>query len=154
MITIGIADTTFARVDMAKFVIHELRSSDPPVKLSRYTVPGIKDLPVAAKRLMDQGCELVIALGMPGAAEIDRQCANQASLGMMLVQVMAGKHIIEVFVHEDEAKDEKVLYRMAEDRARKHARNALKLVSDPGSLTRMAGLGLRQGTPDAGAIRP
>lgn len=154
MITIGIADTTFARIDMARFVIDELRSSDHPVKLSRYTVPGIKDLPVAAKRLMDQGCELVIALGMPGAAEIDRQCANQASLGIMLVQVMTGKHIVEVFVHEDEAEDEKVLYRMAEDRARKHARNALKLLLDPGSLTKMAGSGLRQGAPDAGPIRP
>ncbi len=154
MTAIGIADTTFARIDMARFVVDELRSSDRPVKLSRYTVPGIKDLPVAAKKLIEQGCELVIALGMPGAAEIDKQCANQASLGLIFVQVMTGKHVIEVFVHEDEADDEEVLYRMAEDRARKHARNALKLLFDPQSLTKMAGSGLRQGAPDAGPMRP
>ncbi len=154
MTDVGLVDTTFARIDMARFVLEELRGSDRSVKVSRYTVPGIKDIPVAAKRLLDRGCELVIALGMPGAADIDKDCANQASLGIIMVQIMTGKHIVEVFVHEDEADDEKRLHEIAEDRARKHARNALKLLSDPESLTRMAGTGQRQGGPSPGPIKP
>ncbi len=154
MAEIGIADTTFARIDMAKFVIEEFKESGRPVKIRRYTVPGIKDLPAAAKRLLDSGCDLVMALGMPGGAEIDRECANQASIGLIILQVLTGKHVIEVFVHETEAQDEKKLYEIAEDRARKHAKNALRLIFDPESLTRMAGMGLRQGSPDAGPIKP
>ena len=154
MAEIGIADTTFARIDMAKFVIEEFKESGRPVKIRRYTVPGIKDLPAAAKRLLDSGCDLVIALGMPGGAEIDRECANQASIGLIILQVLTGKHVIEVFVHETEAQDEKKLYEIAQDRARKHAKNALRLIFDPESLTRMAGMGLRQGSPDAGPIKP
>jgi len=154
MAEIGIADTTFARIDMAKFVIEEFKESGRPVKIRRYTVPGIKDLPAAAKRLLDSGCDLVMALGMPGGAEIDRECANQASIGLTILQVLTGKHVIEVFVHETEAQDEKKLYEIAQDRARKHAKNALRLIFDPESLTRMAGMGLRQGSPDAGPIKP
>jgi len=154
MITVGVADTTFARVDMARFVKEEFSNSGRPVKLLRYTVPGIKDLPAAAKRLFDRGCELVMALGMPGAAEIDKTCANQASLGIMMVQALTGKHVIEVFIYEDEADGERALFDIVEDRTRKHARNALRLLFDPESLIEWAGKGLRQGGPDAGPIKP
>ena len=44
---IGIADTTFARYDMGKSAIDELKSNKAGYKIIRYTVPGIKDLPVA-----------------------------------------------------------------------------------------------------------
>jgi riboflavin synthase len=154
MIKVGIADTTFARINMFKFVADEIDVSGHRVKIERYTVPGIKDLPVAAKRLIDGGCELVVALGMPGGAEIDKQCANQASLGIMQAQVMTGKHIIEVFVHEDEAEDDRALLDMARDRSRKHARNAMRLLFEPEWLEKRAGSGLRQGSSDAGPIRP
>ncbi len=150
---LGIVDTTFARIDMAKFALDEVKSSSRPVKVTRYTVPGIKDLPAAARRLIDDGCDLVMVLGSPGAEEIDKQCANQASIGIILVQVLTGKHVIEVFVHEDEADKEEVLLEMAEDRARKHARNALRLLFNPEELTSMAGTGRRQGSPDVGPIR-
>ena len=153
MNTIGVADTTFARMDMAKFAIDEIKNSTRPVKIVRYTVPGIKDLPAAARKLIDGGCDLVIALGTPGGAEIDKQCANQASIGIIMVQVLTGKHVIEVFVHEDEADDDRELLDMAEDRSRKHARNALRLLFNPGELTKMAGSGARQGSPDAGPIK-
>jgi riboflavin synthase len=48
---IGIADTTFARVDMGAQAINELKSMGTGFKVVRYTVPGIKDLPVACKKL-------------------------------------------------------------------------------------------------------
>ena len=55
---VGIADTTFARYDMAKAAIEELRKH-ASVKIERYTVPGVKDLPVAAKKLIEErGCDL------------------------------------------------------------------------------------------------
>ena len=151
---IGVADTTFARVDMGRFAIDEIRSSGREVRITRYTVPGVKDLPAAAKRLFDEGCDLVMALGMPGAAEIDKQCANQASIGIIQVQVLTGRHVIEVFVHEDEAEKREELLQMAEERTRKHAVNALRLLFNPEELTRMAGTGRRQGAPDAGPLRP
>jgi len=149
---IGIADTTFARVDMGKIAIDELRKicSLPYV---RYTVPGIKDLPVAAKKLIEEkGCEIVIALGMPGPKPIDKQCAHEASLGLILAQLMTNKHIIEVFVHEDEAKDEKELLMITENRVREHVRNAVDLLLNPKRLQKLAGTGQRQGFPDVGPI--
>jgi len=149
---IGIADTTFARIDMGKIAIDELRKicSLPYV---RYTVPGIKDLPVAAKKLIEEkGCEIVIALGMPGPKPIDKQCAHEASMGLILAQLMTNKHIIEVFVHEDEAKDEKELLMITENRVREHVRNAVDLLLNPKRLQKLAGTGQRQGFPDVGPI--
>jgi riboflavin synthase len=151
---IGIADTTFARVDMGAQAIGELKSMGTGFKIVRYTVPGIKDLPVACKKLFEeQGCDLVMALGMPGAKAIDRQCAHEASVGLISCQLMVTKHIIEVFVHEDEASSAKDLAWLAERRAREHARNAYNLLFRPGELSKNAGKGLRQGYEDAGPAR-
>lgn len=151
---IGIADTTFARVDMGSEAIDELKSTGTGFRIERYTVPGVKDLPVACKKLFDEKkCDLVMALGMPGAEAIDKVCAHEASTGLIQVQIMTGKHIIEVFVHIDEAKDEKELKTLASKRTREHAVNAYDLLFRPERLTRMAGTGQRQGFDDAGKIQ-
>ena len=148
---IGVADTTFARVDMGGFAIDELKRTGTGFKVERYTVPGVKDLPVAAKRLLEEReCDIVIALGMPGAQEIDKMCAHEASTGLIQVQLLTNKHVIEVFVHEDEAKSEKELAWLAERRAREHAANAYDLLFRPERLAKNAGRGLRQGFEDVG----
>jgi len=150
---LGVVDTMFARVDMARFVKDEIESSYTDVGIIRRTVPGIKDLPVECKRLLEEGCDIVIALGMPGGKAIDKQCAHEASIGLIQAQLMTNKHIIEVFVHEDEGRDEKELYSICEDRARKHALNAVWLVKKPEELAKRAGKGVRQGGNDAGPLR-
>jgi riboflavin synthase len=151
---IGVADTTFARYDMAKATIDELQSKDTGFKIIRYTVPGIKDLPVACKKLFEeQECDIVIALGMPGPKPIDKQCAHEASMGLIQTQLLCNKHIIEVFVHEDETEDEKELTWLADRRAREHAINILDLLFHPEDLTKQAGKGLREGFEDAGSLR-
>ena len=151
---IGIADTTFARYDMASAAINELESNHTGFKIIRYTVPGIKDLPVACKKLFEEhNCDIVMALGMPGSKPIDKTCAHEASLGLIQTQLMCNKHIIEVFVHEDEAENEKELAWLAEQRAREHALTVLDLLFNPEKLTKNAGRGLRQGFEDAGAIK-
>jgi riboflavin synthase len=151
---IGIADTTFARIDMGAIAIDELKKLGTGFKVERYTVPGVKDLPVACKKLFsERQCDLVMALGMPGGQEIDKVCAHEASTALIHVQLMAEKHIIEVFVHEDEAKDAKELVFLAEQRTREHAANAYNLLFKPEELTRKAGTGQRQGFKDAGPIR-
>jgi riboflavin synthase len=154
MFKVGIADTTFARVDMGKSAIDELKKKTGGIRIVRYTVPGIKDLPAACRKLlMDELCDIAMALGMPGGKEIDRVCAHEASTGLIQVQVVTGKHIIEVFVHEDEAKDEKELSRLADKRTREHALNVYYLLFKPEELTKNAGKGLRQGYRDAGPAR-
>ncbi len=154
MKVIGIADTTFARFDMGGAAASELKSLGTGFRIVRYTVPGIKDLPLACKKLFEeQSCDIVVALGMPGGKAIDRQCAHEASTGLINCQLMVGKHIIEVFVHEDEAKDEKTLAWLADRRTREHARNAFLLIFKPEELGRNAGKGLRQGYEDAGRVR-
>lgn len=151
---IGIADTTFARYDMVKSAEDELKSNITGFKIVRYTVPGIKDLPVACKKLFEeQNCDIVMALGMPGPKPIDKQCAHEASTGLIQTQLMCNKHIIEVFVHEDEANDGKELVWLADRRVREHALNAIDLLFHPENLTRKAGEGLREGFEDAGPIR-
>lgn len=150
---IGIADTTFARYDMAASAMDELKSKTGAVKFIRYTVPGIKDLPVACKKLFEeQNCDIVMALGMPGSKAIDKTCAHEASTALINVQLMVNKHIIEVFVHEDEAKNGRELAWLADRRAREHALNVYYLLFKPDELTRSAGKGLRQGYDDAGPL--
>lgn len=154
MKNIGIADTTFARYDMGGSAIDELKKTGTGFRIIRYTVPGVKDLPVACKRLIEEsGCDIVIALGMPGAAVIDKTCAHEASQGIIQAQLMTNRHIIEVFVHEDEAEDEKTLAWLADKRSREHARNAYDLLFRPETLSRNAGKGLRQGFEDVGSIK-
>jgi riboflavin synthase len=150
---IGVADTTFARVNMGAIAIDELRRH-ASIAIERSTVPGIKDLPVACKKLIEERrCDLVMALGMPGGKEKDRLCAHEASQGLILCQLMTNRHIIEVFVHEDEAADDAELAWLAEQRTREHAENAVKLLLRPRDLEREAGTGQRQGFADAGPAR-
>ena len=149
---IGIVDTNFARYDMARAAIRELRRGCS-AQVERRTVPGVKDLPVAAKRLIElEGCDVVMALGMPGPQEIDKTCAHEASTGLIMAQLMTNTHIIEVFVHEDEAGDERELASLAEQRTREHAKNVIKLLYHPEERTREAGTGQREGFEDAGPL--
>ena len=150
---IGIADTTFARYDMAKDVIAILSQYPGKVQWFRYTVPGIKDLPIAALKLFrDKDCHLVLALGMPGPTVKDKASTQIASEGLMQVQLKIEKHILEVFVHEDEATTPEELRSIMQDRASKHAQNAVDLLFNQSRLTRRAGQGIRQGYSDAGPI--
>ena len=149
---IGIVDTTFSRVNMGAAAIDELRNTGTGFRIERYTVPGVKDLPVACKKLIEEKkCDIVMALGMPGPKDIDKVCAHEASTGLIQVQILTNTHIIEVFVHMDEAKDDKELVELANNRAREHAVNAYDLLFRPQRLTAQAGTGQRQGFEDAGS---
>ncbi|MFX1259829.1 MAG: riboflavin synthase [Promethearchaeota archaeon] len=154
-INVGVVDTTFARVDMGSMAINEIETTTSKVNLIRYTVPGMKDLPVACKILFEQyECEICIALGMPGPDEKDKVCAHEASQGIIMCQLMVNKHIIECFVHEDEAETPEQLIKICENRAREHAQNVLKLLFEKKWLEKNAGMGLRQGYADVGPIKP
>ncbi|RLI93987.1 MAG: riboflavin synthase [Candidatus Altiarchaeales archaeon] len=154
MARIGIVDTTFARYDMASDAVREIKNLVSGVSIIRKTVPGVKDLPVAAKKLIqEEECDLVMVFGMPGKEKIDKICAHEASLGIIIAQLMTNTHIIEVFVHEDEAENEKELVRICRDRAIKHARNAIKLLFHPDELIKEAGMGKRQGKEDVGPLK-
>jgi riboflavin synthase len=148
---VGIVGTTFARYDMAAAAIDELKQLCS-VKFVRKTVPGIKDLPVEAKRLLEGECDIVMAFGMPGPAPIDKQCAHEASLGIIWAQLLTNKQVIEVFVFEDEAGSDKELAELADRRAREHALNVYRLLFKPEDLEKLAGTGQREGAPDAGPI--
>ena len=155
---IGVVDTMFARYDMGAEALEELRSC--PGHGERFevlyrTVPGFKDLGVECKRLIeDDGCRIVVALGMPGRAPVDQVCAHEASQGIMLAQLLTTTHVLEVFVHENEEEDPERLARVCTNRARKHARNAYWMLYEPEQLRRRAGQGIRQGYDDAGPLVP
>jgi riboflavin synthase len=155
---IGVVDTMFARYDMGAEAIDELRSCPghgQQFVVVHRTVPGFKDLGVACKKLIEQeGCRIVVALGMPGKAPIDQVCAHEASQGLMLAQLLTNTHVLEVFVHETEEEDPAALAKVCVDRARKHARNAYWMLYEPEQLTRRAGHGIRQGYDDAGPLVP
>jgi riboflavin synthase len=149
----GIVDTTFSRVDMGSIAYKVIKNEDEEAEIVRYTVPGIKDLPVAAKKLIEEGCDGVISLGWVGKTMLDKYSYLASSLGLILVQILTSKHIIDVTVHEDEADNEDELKKIAIDRTTKHAKNLVKLVKEgKNALTKYAGKGLRQGYKDAGEI--
>ena len=151
---IGVADTTFARVDMARYALRSLKDAGTGFRIVRRTVPGIKDLPVACRQLFhEDGVDLCLALGMPGKAEYDKTCAHEASLGLMFTGVLEAKPIVECFVFEGEAADGRSLETLARRRAEEHALNAYAMLFRPRNLQRSAGEGLRQGFEDAGPVR-
>ncbi len=150
---IGIADTTFSSVDMAKIAEKTFKDNFEGFKIFRYTVPGVKDLPVACKMLINDGCDITMALGMPGDKPIDKVCAHEASQGLIQTQLMTNKHIIEVFVYLDEGKNEKELLEIVKERTKKHALNAISLLRGRDSLKKFAGKGIRQGSKDVGELR-
>ncbi len=153
---IGVVDTMFARYDMGAEAVAELESCPgfgSTFEVVRRTVPGFKDLGVACKRIIEEeGCRIVVALGMPGRAAIDQVCAHEASQGIMLAQLLTSTHILEVFVHEAEEDDPAELAAVCVNRARKHARNAYWMLYEPERLAELAGKGVRQGYEDAGPI--
>jgi len=151
---VGVADTTFARVDLGRYAVRALGAAGTGVRIVRRTVPGIKDLPVACRQLFRQEeVDLCLALGMPGRAEYDRTCAHEASLGLIFTGVLEAKPIVECFVFEAEARDDAELEELGRRRAEEHALNAYAMLFRPQDLARRAGEGLRQGFPDAGPAR-
>lgn len=155
-VRIGVIDTMFARYDMGAAARAELASCpgyDSTFEVLSATVPGFKDLAVAAKIMIERdGAAVVVVLGMPGSAPIDKQCAHEASLGIMQAQLLTSTPILEVFVHEDESDDDAVLADVFENRSRAHARNAYWMIFEPEQLARRAGQGVRQGFSDAGPL--
>lgn len=156
MDNLGVVDTTFATIDMGQIARDEfakLPGYNERFQVISRTVPGFKDLAVEAKRLIEiDHCIIVVALGMPGREDIDEVCAHEASQGIMMAQLLTNTHILEVFVHMREARDEYELFNIANDRIRKHVRNAYYLIYEPQVLSQNAGKGLRQGSEDTGPI--
>tara|TARA_Y100000310_G_scaffold218423_1_gene219702 strand:+ start:168 stop:617 length:450 start_codon:yes stop_codon:yes gene_type:complete len=147
---IGIADTTFSRVNMAQAAIEAIADK---AEIERYTVPGFKDLPVACKILFEKyNCDIILALGWTGKEDIDEVCAHEANQGLFRVELDAGKHILKVFFHEKETSNLQEQKEVALDRAKKHALNALKLLEGKEALTPNAGSGLRQGYNNEGSL--
>ena len=156
MTIIGVVDTMFARYNMGADALEELSSCPgygEKFTVIRKTVPGFKDLAVAAKNMIERdGASIVVACGMPGSADIDKVCAHEASQGLMQAQLMTSTPILEVFVYEDEAEDDATLSMVFENRTKGHARNAYWLLFEPEQLTARAGQGIRQGYGHAGPL--
>jgi riboflavin synthase len=152
---IGLVDTTFARVDMARYARARLAEQGTGFRTAHRTVPGIKDLPVAVRQMfIGEGVDLCLAFGMPGKAEYDKTCAHEASLGLIYAAVLEAKPVVECFVFEGEARDDRELVGLAKRRAEEHAENAYDLLFRPKALARRAASGARQGFADAGPARP
>lgn len=155
---IGVADTTFSRWDMGRAAEDELNGllrseASHPFEVVRATVPGVKDLPVACKKLIEEErCDIALACGYVGGAPIDRECANVADHALQQVQLMTNTHVLGAFVYETEAKDDRELAWLCDRRIREHAANAWRMLFRPEELAKMAGTGQRQGFEDAGPI--
>jgi riboflavin synthase len=153
-VKIGIADTMFATIDMFSFAQKAIEDGTEDVAVERYTVPGFKDLPVAAKKLIEEEhCDIVVALGMAGKEEIDKICAAEASAGLINAELLTNTHILKVFVHLDEATSDVDLVELTKNRVYKHTRNALALMKGKTELSPHAGKGMRQGRDDVGGIK-
>ncbi|MGC9072111.1 MAG: riboflavin synthase [Acidilobus sp.] len=138
---------------MGSIAEETLRELLPEYRVMRYTVPGIKDIPGAARRMLDMGCDGLITLGWVGPAEVDKFSYLAMSVGLIVLQVLTGKIIIDVTVHEDEASTPSELKGIAINRARAHAENLAKLLRGGlEALRPLAGKGVRQGRPNVGPI--
>lgn len=151
----GLVDTTFATVNMGPYALDAWAECGIPAShITRRVVPGFKDLAVAAKILIEEGCDIVVACGMVGPEPIDKQCGHEASLALAQAQLMTSTHILEVFVHMDEAGTDAELLSIVENRTREHAINAYWLLEKPEEMLARAGTGQRQGFADLGPADP
>lgn len=150
---VGIVDTMFARVDMYPFAIEAFKDVGWEPEIIRRTVPGVKDMPVEALNLLRDGCDIVLTLGMGGGEPVDYTCVHEACSGIQQVMLMTGKHVIDVIVHRNEAKDEQEFLKICRNRTYKHAVNAYWLLNKPEELTKRAGTGERQGFENEGGIK-
>jgi len=146
----------FARVEMGSVVQLALQRASGyggQFETVRRTVPGLKDVPVEVKILIErEHAAIVVACGWVGGAEVDQRTAQVASLGLMATQLATNTHVLEVFVHERERSDPHELQILCENRCRGHAANALDLLFAPQRLADRAGRGVRQGDKDAGPL--
>jgi riboflavin synthase len=150
---IGLIDTMFARMNMSKIAEETIKEINSEIELEKLTVPGIKDLPVQVRIFLeDKKCDIVLALGMPGKEAIDSQCAHEASQGIIFAQLLAKKPALGVFVFENEAKTNEELKKIIISRVKKHAINAVWMISKPEELSKRAGTGERQGFENARRI--
>lgn len=149
---IGIVDTMFSKINMGEFAIDELKKFSN-VSFIRITVPGIKDIAVECKRLIEEeNCEIALALGYVGGEQIDTQCAHEASSAIMQTKLLTNKHILEVFVFENETWNETELVDIAKNRTVKHVQNAIAMLHDKSALVAYAGKGIRQGKENEGEV--
>ena len=148
---IGICDTMFARADMGSIAEKTIKGyATEKIEIVRETVPGIKDLPVACKKLIEEkNCDIVLAFGMVGKEEIDQMCAHEASQGLIQAQLMTNTHILGVFIHENEAKNDDELKEIMRHRTTEHAKNAVDMLLAPQKIRENAGRAKRQGSKDA-----
>ena len=148
-------DTTFGTGNMGALAVRPMQGRGiPSNRIIRRAIPGFKDLAVAGQRLIEEGCAIVVSCGMVGPEPIDKQCGHEASLAIAQAQLMTSAHILEVFVHMDEAKDDTQLIQVTENRVSDHAVNAYWLMEKPEELVTRAGTGQRQGFTDVGAADP
>ena len=151
----GVVDTTFSTVNMGDIAVRALQAQAiADNRIVRRTVPGFKDLAVAAKQMIEGGCNIVVACGMVGPEPIDKQCGHESSLAIAQAQLLTSTHILEVFVHMDEARDDAELLRIVQNRVAEHAVNAFWILEKPEELVARAGTGQRQGFADIGAADP
>lgn len=148
----GVVDTTFAVCRQGPRAVDQLRKHGVSYdRIQWVTVPGFKDLGIAARQLLDGGCDIVIACGMAGPEEIDKQCAQDASIGLQMCQQATAKPVLEVIVHMDEAEGQELID-VVDNRVREHATNAYWMMEDPAELTLRSGTGQRQGFDDVGSL--
>src|SRR5208283_2462003 len=84
---IGVIDTTFSNIDTASVAIKEIKRLANQVTIKRYTVPGLRDIPLACKILIErEKCGIVLATGMVSKKGAEKQVENQAVQGVILVQ--------------------------------------------------------------------
>ena len=152
----------FARYDMGAAARDELASCPgygETFEVVARTVPGFKDLAVAAKVLSSaRAAGSSWPWGCPARRPSTSSARTRPSTGIMSAQLMTSTPILEVFVHEDETDDPAELARLFENRSRAHARNAYWMLFAPEELRAARGPGRAPGlrrrrTPERGPAR-
>lgn len=153
---IGIVDTAYSRVDMAKVINLEFeqmqRDHCQSIELLRATVPGHKELAVGALQLLEVWqCDVCIVLGWVGSKDSDLTSAHEASIAVAMAKVKTSRHILECFVFESKH-DESDLCDIASNRAVAHLKSALQLVSDNVLTAIQSSIGDREGEPNVDVL--
>ncbi|MGI0117721.1 riboflavin synthase [Zooshikella sp. RANM57] len=153
---IGIVDTAFSRVDMAKFAIQQIEQAkqicNSELTWLKATVPGHKEVAVEALRLLEQEqCDICIVFGWVGPKALDLTSAHEAAIALAMAKVQARKHVLECFIFESQHEQD-ALFEAASQRAVAHAKSAISMITDDPAWVVHSSIGDREGEANASVL--
>lgn len=134
---IGFVDCVANIYDAAEQARAELAARIAGADMARFTAPAYEKIPVAVKKLFDQGCEVVVVFIAASAEQEEAVAfAEQQASG---VEISAGKFALFCTLFDSEWSSDEEMQQLAQERLKATIETAVKLLTNPQQLAQDIG---------------